>query len=312
MSKSVLSIAVLTAAGLLAACQPAAEHGSDAVAVEMVEAPPGGAPAMSPAAPAAAADQAASPSTAAPIQAVSQIAYRYDYRLELPVDRIAPTLKKHEAACVAAGPMTCQLLGSNTQAMGDDQMVSSLSLRATPAWLARFRAGLDGEAEAAGGKVAAATTTSEDLTRSLIDTEARLTALSTLRDRLQQLLATRSAPLAQLLETERELARVQGELDATRSALNAMRARVTMSEMSIEYRSQAIFASEGAFAPLSNALKASLSVFMGSLAFIVYALAALLPIALIATPLVLWIRKRRATERARKAAAKVEATPTPE
>lgn len=291
MSKSVLSIAVLTAASLLAACQPAAEHGSDAVAVEMIEAPSGGTPAMAPAAPAAAADQAASapasPSTAAPIQAVSQIAYRYDYRLELPVDRIAPTLKKHEAACVAAGPMTCQLLGSNTQAMDDDQMVSSLSLRATPAWLARFRAGLDGEAEAAGGKVASATTTSEDLTRSLIDTEARLTALSTLRDRLQQLLATRSA-------------------------LNAMRARVAMSEMSIEYRSQAIFASEGAFAPLSNALKASLSVFMGSLAIIIYALAALLPIALIATPLVLWIRKRRAAERARKAVAKMETTPTPE
>src|SRR5690606_6160944 len=126
-------------------------------------------------------------------------------------------------ACVSAGPAVCQVIGSESTRHGRDSLSARLEIRAVPAFLTPFRARLEGDTTTAGGRVAMVATDSEDLSRSLSDTEARIRALSTLRDRLLQLLATRNAPLEQLLQTERELARVQGELDATRSALEMMR-----------------------------------------------------------------------------------------
>ena len=235
---------------------------------------------------------------AAPVQPANTIAYAYFYGLELPSDRVAEVRSHHEAACVEAGPRVCQLLGSETQSYGDDQSSATLRLRATPAWLTGFRAGLAADADKAGGRIAQSRTDAEDLSRSLTDTEARLRALETLRDRLQQLLATRSGPLEQLLQTERELARVQGELDATRSALAMLRDRVAMSQLTITYESESRFASNSVFSPVADALGNSLRVFMATLGGLIYLVAGLLPLLLIVVPVgwlvVRWVRIRRA------------------
>lgn len=236
----------------------------------------------------------------APVQP-SQIAYVYSYGLELPASRAPELMRRHEQACVAAGPAVCQVIGAETSRYGNDAVSARLELRAAPAFLNRFRAGLEGDAEKAGGWLAMASTSSEDLTRQLSDTEARLRALSTLRDRLLQLLATRSAPLDQLLATERELARVQGELDATTSALAVMRTRVAMSRVTVDYQAQQQFASDGVFSPVANALKGSLRAFMGTLGVLIYAIAMLAPLGLLLSPL-LWLglrwRKRRTDRKA--------------
>lgn len=240
--------------------------------------------------------------------AVQQIAYSYRYALETPGLTATDLMRRHEAACRAAGPAQCQVLSSSAQRMGKDAVLGQLEIRAAPVWLDRFRAALAGDAERAGGRVTRAATDSEDLTRSLSDTGARLRALTTLRDRLQTLLATRSAPLDQLLATERELARVQGELDATQSALTAMQTRVAMSEVSLEYQTTPSFVSEGVFAPVSNALHGSLGIFMGSLGGLIYFVAGALPFALIIVPLIWWgLRWRRKTRLAK--AGKAAASP---
>ena len=80
---------------------------------------------------------------------------------------------------------------------------------------------------------------SEDLTRQIVDTEAAVRARTALRDRLQAILATRPGKLSDLLEVEKELARVQGELDATQSELAVMRTRVVTSLLTITYSSGA-------------------------------------------------------------------------
>lgn len=244
----------------------------------------------------AAADTAVAEGDPTDIQPVSTIAYAYRYALALPSGQVAPLRSRHEAACVEAGPRVCQLLGSESQAYGDDQASATLRLRATPTWLSTFRAGLEGQADAAGGRIASTQTDAEDLTRSLTDTEARLRALETLRDRLQQLLATRSGPLEQLLQTERELARVQGELDATRSALAVLRDRVSMSQLTISYQSETRFASNSVFSPVADAMGNSLRVFMATLGGLIYLIAGLLPLLLVLGPLgwlaLRWHRKR--------------------
>lgn len=295
-----MTTALAATALLLAGCDQDSHvaSSSDAAMVEMIVPPPG-APAM------AGGSAAQTPPPRAVVPTAPQIAYTYSYGLETP-GRTAPELmRRHEAACKAAGPTKCQVVSSSSDRMaGSDYVMARLEMRAAPVWLDAFRNRLAGDAESVGGRVASASTGSEDLTRSLSDTGARLRALTTLRDRLQSLLATRSAPLDQLLATERELARVQGELDATQSALLTMQTRVAMSAITLDYQPTPTFASEGAFAPVSNALRGSLGVFMGSLGAVIYALSAILPVALIVVPLVWWWLKRR-----KRRPAKVVKTP---
>ena len=232
----------------------------------------------------------------------SRVAYVYRYGLELPVDRAPALMARHEQACVAAGVAVCQVIGSESTRFGQDELSARLAIRATPAYVARFRNALSSEAEEAGGRVASSATESEDLTRALVDTEARLRAQTTLRDRLQQLLATRSGPLEQLLQVERELARVQGEIDAEQSTLAVMRTRVATSRLEIDYRAAGQLAPDSAFLPVRDAVDGATGAFMVSVAALIWVAAFAAPIALIAVPLVWWGLRRRRAKKARKPA----------
>lgn len=240
-----------------------------------------------------------------------RMAYVYRYGLEIPADRAAGLMGRHEAACVAAGATTCQVIGSQTTRYGQDEVTSQLTLRATPAWVATFRGRLAGEAEAAGGRVASSATESEDLTRAIVDTEARLRAQTTLRDRLQSLLATRSGSLEELLKVESELARVQGEIDAVQSNLVVMRTRVATSRLEIAYAADGQLAPDSAFRPVTNAVEGATGAFMVSVAALIWVAAFLLPLALIIVPLAWWGLRRLRRRRADRARRKGEATPPP-
>lgn len=291
---------------------PGVANTNDAVDVQIVEPlRPESAPASTPPA-AAMADPAGAPPPPAAALA-PRIAYTYRYGLELPVQQVPTLAARHERSCTAAGPAVCQVVGSRSQRYGRDELTAQLEIRATPAFITAFRARLGGDAQRAGGRVAQAATESEDLTRALIDTEARLRALTTLRDRLQQLLATRTAPLEQLLATERELARVQGELDAHRSTLEVMRTRVATSRLTVEYSALGQLAPDSAFRPVSDALSNALTVFMAAVAALILFFAGALPFLIVGAPLV-WLflrRRRRVRERrlAEKRAAEGAVTP---
>ncbi len=268
--------------------------------------------AQAPAADAAASAPSAAASTVTSVVAPS-IAYAYRFGLELPAEAATTLMAKHEQACIAAGASACQVIGSNSSRIGRDSIEASLEMRATPAYVARFRAALEGEAKGAGGRVAQQSVESEDLTRQLVDTEARMRAMETLRDRLQQLLATRSGPLEQLLQVERELARVQGELDATRSALAVMRTRVQTSRLDVTYRAAGQLAPDSAARPVVDALNSASYAFMSSLGILILFIASVLPVLLVGVPLIwlLWrwrrsVRARKAAEAARKKKAEGE------
>ena len=119
--------------------------------------------------------------------------------LELPGDRLIGVMEGHAAACRSAGLRVCQLVASRRDGDPLDTLRGSLSLRAEPQWLQRFMKSVQSDALGAAGRVTAQWTTTEDLTREIVDTEATLRAKRALRDRLQQLLATRPGSLADLL-----------------------------------------------------------------------------------------------------------------
>jgi hypothetical protein len=92
----------------------------------------------------------------------------------------------------------------------------------------------------------------EDLTQYIVDMDARLEAKLTLRERIRNLLETQEGSLSDVLAAERALADVQGEIDSMTAQLEAARARVSMSALSISYTSDPETAT-GVFKPLVDA-----------------------------------------------------------
>jgi hypothetical protein len=235
-----------------------------------------------------------------PVDPVSYLAYAYTMSLELPGDRLTGVMDAHAAACRSAGLRACQLVSSQRSGDPEGSLRGALSLRAEPEWLQRFMQGIPRDVAGASGRVTGQSTTTEDLTREIIDTEATLRAKRGLRDRLQQLLATRPGDLSDLLSVERELARVQGEIDSTESNLAAMRTRVSMSALSIEYASSARAVASSTFEPLRLAVVGFLVAVVESTAALVTVVGGLLPWVIavwVAVWLALTVRRRRARRR---------------
>ena len=92
---------------------------------------------------------------------------------------------------------------------------------------------------AALGKVGRRSISAEDVTDRVVDTEARLSALRATRDRLKQLME-RSASVADIVAVERELGRVQAELESLEARLKAMRGAVTLSEVHVRIERQIV------------------------------------------------------------------------
>ncbi len=190
---------------------------------------------------------------AAPVGTPQLIAYIHSVGLNLPVKSIEPTLNDHLARCKAAGPSTCIVINSSYNTYSDDQAQASLQLKAKPDWIDTFLGGLEAQAAAAKGEIASRNTSAEDLTVQIIDTDARLNAQLTLQGRLEKLLAERPGELKDVLETERELARVNGEIDSLKSVLAALRQRVSLSELNLGYQTKVNPVSSGALNPLADA-----------------------------------------------------------
>lgn len=227
----------------------------------------------------------------------SYLAYRYNYGFELPAKAVAPTAKSHAQICQDAGAEKCQLLSSSTNDNNDAYVSANLSLRAAPEWLETFIGQIQTSVSDQDGRMTSNSVSAEDLTRSILDTDARLKAQTTLRDRLQGLLATREAKLPDLLALERELARVQSEIESATTTLAVLRQRVTMSQVTINYQSQSVAVSRSAFAPIVAALKSFLGELSYGLAGVISFFASILPwLLLVILPglfLLRWFWRRR-------------------
>ncbi|MEP3655392.1 MAG: DUF4349 domain-containing protein [Litorimonas sp.] len=205
------------------------------------------------------------------------LAYRYGYGLVMPSASVKPTADKHMQICRDAGTSKCQIIGSNTNNYSEEDIRANLSLRAEPEWLQTFVTGMKADIAEIDGRIESENTSVEDLTRAILDTDARLKAQTTLRTRLENLLATRDAKLPDLLALERELARVQAEIESATANLKALRARVSMSVVNLSYTSERVAVSRSSVSPIGEALKDFVGIVSEGLAGVIRFLAALLP-----------------------------------
>lgn len=236
--------------------------------------------------------------TAAMPPAAPMLAYAYSIGLTMPAGAVRGTMERHQKACEDAGPLVCQVTSAQAASEGRDIAHARLQIRATPLWLKGFREGLETDAHKHGGRVTASSTNTQDLTRSLVDTDAANKARMVLRDRLERLLAERPGQLADVMQLEQQISDVQGQIDSAQAELEVMRARVAMSEMTLDYAAEGVVAPRDVDTPLSRAGRHFLWNVMSVLGVMLTLLSFALPLAVIVTP-VTWLvlRHRRRTKR---------------
>ena len=234
------------------------------------------APAPAPADKTAAADAegGAAQSSAIPLSQ-PQLAYSYRYGFRLPSNRVAETQQAHSAACEKLGIARCRVI-SLSRSGDEDRQYGELRLSIDAKLARSFAADLGGIVSGKGGEQIDAGITAEDLSKQIVDTDARIRAKTLLADRLTQLLATRGGSVADLVEAERALSQVQEELDQARTWLAEMKGRVAMSDMVIAYSSTPT-ASSSLLSPVREAISSAGEILGFSVGALIRFLVAALP-----------------------------------
>lgn len=199
-----------------------------------------------------------------------RMAYTYDYGFQLDAAEIAPLQERHADMCEAAGPYVCQIVSQSHSGNVEDGYANGRLELAVIADQAReFGGRLGAAATTVGGEQVTAGITGEDLTRNMVDTEARLRSRIALRDRMMEVLRTRQGSVEEIVEAERQVARINEEIDQARTWLEEMRGRVAFTRINIDYSTASAPASSF-FDPVSSAF-ASIGSILGYLfaAFIV-------------------------------------------
>jgi hypothetical protein len=177
----------------------------------------------------------ATPAATAIAVTLPRIAYTYGYGFRLDRDRIAMVQERHLALCRRLGSTLCRVTAMQRGETSQGDAGASLKLQVAAAVAESFGRGLIAAASGGGGDTVDRSIAAEDLSRQMIDSEARIRTREVLIQRLTILLQTRSGNIAQAVEAERAINTAQEELEAARAALADMRGRVAMSAVEIAY-----------------------------------------------------------------------------
>lgn len=222
---------------------------------------------------------------------IPKLAYAYGLSYRLPSADIGKLMRSHANVCEQQGARSCRIVGMEVSGdPEDDSARGTLQLAVAAPHARAVSALLEEEAEGAGAEQVKATIGSEEVSKQIVDTEARIRAREALRDRLTEVLRTRKGSVSELVAAERSVAEVNEEIDQARSWLAETKGRVTFSRIDVDYAPQV--AATGSFlAPIEGAL-GSLGGILGSLVAVLIVLLAIgLPIVgLVAGGL--WLRRR--------------------
>jgi hypothetical protein len=164
-----------------------------------------------------------------------KMAYAFDLGFRLAGKDIVPLQQEHADMCEALGPSSCQIVLMNSSGEIDEDIRGELQLAVAADRARGFAKVLSGAASQAGAEAFRANIQGEELSKTLVDTEARLRSRIALRDRLLEVLETRRGKVEELVEAERSVAAVNEEIDAAQSWLREQKGRVAFSRMTITY-----------------------------------------------------------------------------
>lgn len=210
---------------------------------------------------AAAADQARSAKGESVKISVPKLSYSYVLGYRLPSDDLLRVQQMHVDMCQQLGADRCQMVAMEGTSENDTTPAASLKLRVATAIAQDFARNLNRTVTNAGGRTLDTNVAAEDVSRSIVDTEARIRQREILVARLTDVLRQRKGSVEELVNAERSVTQAQEELDQSRGWLAELQGRVAMSNFEIRYTGIAP-ASQGSFAgQLGEAGSGSLSSF---------------------------------------------------
>ena len=145
------------------------------------------------------------------------------------------------------------------------------------------------------GKVTQETLTTEDVSKTVFDLQTRLRVKRGTEERLQGLFASRTGKLGDVIDVEKELERVVGEIEEIEGQQAYYDARVAMATLAVELTALDATPVPGPFAAIGQALREARAAFVSSVATVVYVAGFVLPwliIASLAWVFVRWARTR--------------------
>jgi outer membrane murein-binding lipoprotein Lpp len=211
---------------------------------------------------------------------VPQVAYRYAYGFRLPSEAILPLQERHADMCEAKGPDVCRIIAMDQAENEGDYAQGSLTLAVRARDARTFGKELANASGRVDGELVSSSIEGEDLSKNIVDTEARLRARTVLRDRLMEVLRNRKGTVSELVAAERGVAQVNEEIDQATSWLTEMRGRVAYSNMTVSYESGE--PATGGFAePIRSAWNSLGGIFGTMISLLIVLLAVLVPLGLL-------------------------------
>jgi hypothetical protein len=139
------------------------------------------------------------------------------------------------------------------------------------------------------GEVESVNSTSEDVGEEFVDLTARVANARRLEQRLIELLANRTARLADVLAVERELARVREEIERVEGRLRYLRTRAAMSTLTVLVHEDEPILGRAGDNPIVSAFKEAWRNFVRFIAGLIAAMGVIIPVVVIAgAGFVLW------------------------
>ncbi|WP_404338350.1 DUF4349 domain-containing protein [Sphingomonas sp. MMS12-HWE2-04] len=238
-------------------------------------------------------DTAKGPATSKLPVALPQLAYSYAVGFLLPGDKIAAAQDAHRNQCDAMGPARCQLLSLERDG-SESNTGATLKLRVVTSEAKAFADAASQIVSRAGGRATETKVGTDDVSKAIVDTEARIRQRELLVARLTEVLRTRSGKVSELVEAERSVAASQEELDQARGWLRELRGRVAMSDIAIRYTAIAPSADADTIGTqLGEAGQGSAATFMLALRTMLTLAIYLLPWGLVILPTLLLLRRRK-------------------
>jgi hypothetical protein len=228
--------------------------------------------------------------------AARYIATRHTLLLETPEADLHKHFDAIQAACVK---LACIVLNAKQEQSRPHQSANAtLTARIPPQAFDGFL-----KAMLEHGKLLRHERDSEDLSAEVIDVDARIANLTTLKTRILDLLAKRSGDMKEVLEAEAQLSKTQAELDSILGQRKALASRTEMTRVELTLVAESLQAKGSWAAPVAQAAGDSGHVLMSSVGMLIIAAVAVLPWLLILIPLFLWLRKLHRARKARRAQA---------
>jgi hypothetical protein len=154
----------------------------------------------------------------------------------------------------------------------------------------RFDAALDGLSPL--GKVEGVNVSTEDVGEEFTDLSARAANAHRLEARLIELIASRTGKLSDVLEIERELARVREEIERMEGRMRYLKSRAAVSTLTLNIHEPApIVGDQGSWGVLANAARQSWRNFVSLVAATIASLGVLIPVTALLIGTVLLARK---------------------